>query len=78
MAGAWGQAAEVVAKAADVTAKYDDPGHREPGNDHTMDYPVWYVPYLTAALLIPLIAAPHVMVAPVAGSAARGKATTGQ
>ena len=77
MAGAWGQA-EVVAKAADVTAKYDDPGHREPGNDHTMDYPVWYVPYLTAALLIPLIAAPHVMVAPVAGSAARGKATTGQ
>ena len=28
-----------------------------------MDYPVWYVPYLTAPLLIPLIAVPHVIVA---------------
>jgi hypothetical protein len=28
-----------------------------------MDFPVWYVPYLTAPLLIPLIAVPHVIVA---------------
>src|SRR5512139_25171 len=28
-----------------------------------MDYPVWYVPYLTAPLLIPLVAVPHVIVA---------------
>lgn len=28
-----------------------------------MDYPVWYVPYVTAPLLIPLIAVPHVIVA---------------
>jgi cytochrome bd-type quinol oxidase subunit 1 len=28
-----------------------------------MDYPIWYVPYLTAPLLIPLIAVPHVIVA---------------
>lgn len=28
-----------------------------------MDYPVWYVPYLTAPMLIPLIAVPHVIVA---------------
>lgn len=28
-----------------------------------MDYPVWHVPYLTAPMLIPLIAVPHVIVA---------------
>lgn len=28
-----------------------------------MEYPVWYVPYLTAPLLIPLVAIPHVIVA---------------
>ena len=28
-----------------------------------MNYPVWYVPYLTAPMLIPLIAVPHVIVA---------------
>ena len=28
-----------------------------------MEFPVWYVPYLTAPMLIPLIAVPHVIVA---------------
>jgi cytochrome bd ubiquinol oxidase subunit I len=28
-----------------------------------MEYPVWYVPYITAPMLIPLIAVPHVIVA---------------
>ena len=28
-----------------------------------MELPVWYVPYLTAPMLIPLIAVPHVIVA---------------
>lgn len=28
-----------------------------------MEYPVWYVPFLTAPMLIPLIAVPHVIVA---------------
>ncbi len=28
-----------------------------------MDYPVWYVPFFTAPMLIPLVAIPHVVVA---------------
>ena len=28
-----------------------------------MDFPVWYVPYLTAPMLIPLVGIPHVIVA---------------
>jgi cytochrome d ubiquinol oxidase subunit I len=28
-----------------------------------MEYPVWYVPYLTAPMLIPVVAVPHVIVA---------------
>ncbi len=29
----------------------------------TMEFPVWYVPFITAPMLIPLIAVPHVIVA---------------
>ncbi len=28
-----------------------------------MDYPAWFVPYLTAPMLIPLVAIPHVIMA---------------
>jgi len=28
-----------------------------------MDYPAWYVPFITAPMLIPLVAIPHVIVA---------------
>lgn len=28
-----------------------------------MEYPVWYVPLLTAPMLIPVVAIPHVIVA---------------
>lgn len=31
-----------------------------------MDYPAWYVPFLTAPMLIPLVAVPHVIVAQLA------------
>ncbi len=31
-----------------------------------MEFPVWYVPFITAPMLIPLIAVPHVIVAQLA------------
>ena len=33
-----------------------------------MEFPLWYVPFITAPMLIPLIAVPHVIVAQFAES----------